>query len=1147
MSNFVHLHVHTEYSMLDGACRIKDLVKKVKDLGQTAVAITDHGNMCGAVDFYNECKKNGIKPIIGCEVYVAQRTRFDKIHKIDSSPYHLILLCENMTGYKNLIKLVSLGYTEGFYNRPRIDEELLRKYHDGLICLSACLVGQVPRSLCAGNYEEAKEIVKRYQDIFGKENYYIEIQNHGISDQQRILPMLYKLSDETGAPLAATNDAHYIEKIDSKTQQVLTCIATNTNIYDDAKLEFPTDEFYLKSEDEMLSLFSLHPEAIENTLKIAEKCNVEFEFGQTILPKFTIEGVTDNAEYLRNIANKGMLKRYGSNINENISARLEYELDVIVNMGYVDYFLIVYDFIKYAKNKKIPVGPGRGSGAGSLVAYCIGITDVDPIKYQLIFERFLNPERITMPDFDVDFCYVRRHEVIDYVIKRYGEDHVSQIITFGTLAARAAIRDVGRAMGMPYSKVDKIAKMVPRHLNITISSALEQSDDLKNAQNEDTQIKELIQTAMKIEGMPRNSSTHAAGVVITRDNVDDYVPLMKNDDAIVTQYPMGTLESLGLLKIDFLGLRNLTVIDETAKMLQKTDADFDIEKIPLDDSETFAMFSKGETDGVFQFESDGMRNVLMKFQPESLEDLTAILSLYRPGPMKSIPVYIANRKNPDRVRYKHPLLKDILNVTYGCIVYQEQVMQICRELAGYSYGRADLVRRAMSKKKTDIMEKERKNFIYGMKNSDGSIACVGAVANGVDEKTANEIFDEMSSFASYAFNKSHAACYALVAYRTAYLKCHYPAKYISALLTSVIDRTDKIIEYTQICKKSGVKVLPPDVNESLAGFSESKNGIRFGLLAIKNLGRGFIDEIVLERQLKGKFTSLYDFCTRMHGKDFNRKAIEYLIKSGAMESLGNNRHEMLDSYLQVIESASENAEKDSGGQMNLFAISGESDTFIKPIKKQEEYDTQTLLELEYESIGMYISSHPLDKYKNAINSTLNTKISDILLFDIEDFSDEKKVNVICIIKHIKNHKSKSGSPMAFIELEDTSGRIEAVVFPNVFDKCRLLIVKEAAVKINATVSFKEDEKPSLIINNISNITDDEPCVIYINISSSEQEKAKMILDVCSENPGSSKICFCFYDTGKKVIPKNFAGVNVTEELLKKLYQIIEKDNIYVKK
>ena len=873
--NFTHLHLHTEYSLLDGACRIEGLMQRVKALGQTAVAITDHGVMYGCVDFYKAAKKAGVKPIIGCEVYVATRTRFDKVNRIDGSN-HLVLLCKNETGYKNLIKMVSAGFTEGFYNKPRVDHELLEEYHEGLICLSACLAGEIPQALLAGDYEKAKNLARYYEDLFGKGNYYIEIQDHRLDEQRTVLPLLVRLSRETGIPLVATNDAHYLEKEDSRMQHILICIQTNKTVNDDDVLEFGTDEFYVKSTDEMYELFSAWPEACENTNRIAEMCSFDFEFGVTKLPYFVAPDGMDNKEYFVKLCRDGLLRRYGADVPEDIRARLDYEISIIDRMGYINYYLIVFDFINYAKSQGIPVGPGRGSGAGSLAAYCVGITNIDPIKYNLLFERFLNPERVSMPDFDIDFCYERRQEVIDYVIRKYGADHVAQIVTFGTMAARAAIRDVGRVLDMPYGTVDGIAKLVPMEPKMTLTKALSISRELKARYDADPQVKELIDMSLKLEGMPRHASTHAAGVVITREAADEYVPLATNDGNPVTQFTMTTIEELGLLKMDFLGLRTLTVIDDAEKMIRKREPGFSMDAVPYDDQRVYAMLNAGETEGVFQMESGGMTQAVMGLQSKSLEDIIAIISLYRPGPMESIPTYIANRHNPGNVKYKTPQLEHILDVTNGCIVYQEQVMQICRELAGFSYGQADLVRRAMSKKKHDVMEKERQHFVHG--NTEPGHECAGCVANGISETVANAIFDDMSSFASYAFNKAHAAAYAVVAYQTAYLKRHYPREFMAALLTSVLDNTGKVIEYTAECQRMGIRVLPPDINASDAGFTVEGKDIRFGLLALKNVGRNLIATVVRERS-GTPYRSLYDFCKRLHGTEINRRAVESMIKS----------------------------------------------------------------------------------------------------------------------------------------------------------------------------------------------------------------------------------------------------------------------------
>ena len=944
---FVNLHIHTEYSLLDGACRIGELFKRVKDLGQTAAAITDHGNMYGAVEFWNEAKKSGIKPIIGCEVYVAPRTYLDKEPKIDSSPYHLILLCENNEGYRNLVKLVSVASVKGFYNKPRVDKELLKKYHSGLICMSACLAGEIPRLISMGNYDGAKSVALEYREIFGKDNFFIEVQNHGIQQELKVLPLLYRLSAETGIPLAASNDCHYISKSDSEMQNVLLCIQTGKTLEEPNGMSFETNEFYLKSADEMAALFKGHEEAVSNTSLIAERCNVEFEFGNIKLPKFTVNGITDNDAYFRELCRRGMYEKYGAEPSDEVTGRMEYELSVITKMGYTDYYLIVWDFIRYARENNIPVGPGRGSGAGSLCAYCIGITGIDPIKFNLLFERFLNPERVSMPDFDIDFCIEGRQRVKDYVVRKYGEEFVSEIIAFDTLKARAAVRDVGRVLGLSYQICDKVAKQIdPR---AKLDEALAESEELTQLYRSDRSVKKLIDLARQLEGMPRHASTHAAGVVISAVPLSDIVPLQLNDETVVTQYTMTVLESLGLLKMDFLGLRNLTIIRDAVNEIRRTEPDFDINSIPVDDPDVYAMLSSGDTSGVFQFESDGMTQRLIELAPERLEDLIVILSLYRPGPMKSIPVYIENKKHPEKVVYKHPLLKNILEDTYGVMVYQEQVMEICRSLAGYSYGHADIVRRAMAKKKHDVMLKERESFVSG------------AADNGISENIANSVFDEMVSFASYAFNKSHAAAYAYLAYQTAYLKYHYKGIYMAALMSSVMSSAGKLAEYINSCRAGGIEIMRPDINKSMKGFTYSGNKMYFGLLAIKNAGSGLADRIIADRLMHGSFRSLQDFCERLEGRDLNKKALENLIKAGAFDGLGLNRRQMLDHYEMILEKVASGSRGVIEGQLNFLESDQTQDMNIK-IPYMPDYNSKKLLAMEKEAAGMYLSGSPLSEY-----------------------------------------------------------------------------------------------------------------------------------------------------------------------------------------
>lgn len=1152
MPEFVHLHLHSEYSLLDGACRIGEIVSAAKAMGQKAVAVTDHGVMYGAIDFYKEAKKQGIKPIIGCEVYTAARTRHDRLYHPDSEHGHLVLLCKNNEGYHNLIKMVSQAWIDGFYGKPRVDWELLTKYHEGLIASSACLSGEIARRLLADDYDGAKKKALQYLELFGAGNYYLELQDHGLSEQKTINPQIVRLSKETGIPLIATNDAHYIKRGDASIQRVLLCIQMNKAIDDPNGVGFSTDEFYMKSGEEIADLFPDCPEALENTVDIAERCNVDFTFGKTILPHFEVPNGQDHYEYLRNMCLKGLAKRYGDKPDETVRKRLDYELDTINRMGYVDYYLIVQDFIRYAKSVNIPVGPGRGSGAGSLAAYCIGITSIDPIKYKLLFERFLNPERISMPDFDVDFCYVRRQEVIDYVVRKYGSDHVSQIITFGTMAARAAIRDVGRVLNIPYAEVDRAAKLIPMEHSMTIDRALAGSPDLKALYESDEKLKKLIDMARGVEGMPRHASMHAAGVVITRDPVDSYVPLQKNDESVVTQYTMNNLEELGLLKMDFLGLRNLTVIRYAEKMIkEKYDSDFTIEKIPLDDKQVFKMLSRGATVGVFQFESSGMKQVLENLRPESIEDLIAVISLYRPGPMESIPKYIENRHHHEKITYKHPLLKSILDVTYGCIVYQEQVMEIVRKLAGYSYGRADLVRRAMAKKKSDIMEKERKNFIYGIQREDGSYECVGAVNNGVDEKTANDIFDEMAGFASYAFNKSHAAAYAMVAYQTAYLKCHYTKEYMAALLTSVLDSADKVSEYISECQKLNIRILPPDIGESLEGFTVSSGNIRFGLLAVKNLGRGFITNLISERRKSGKFTSFVDFCTRMAGLDMNRRSLESLIKCGAFDSFGYKRRQLLLAAPGILQRIEESAKNNISGQESLFG--GNNEQVDEGIPDAEEFPQNELLNQEKEVIGFYLTGHPLAAYADFIKHSGIPQIREVLYSD--RFGEGTQVKIIGIIETKQLKTTKNGSTMAFITLDDGSGTIEGLVFPNTLEKFRNLIENDEVVVITGKISAREEEARKILCDSAARPeqlprTQNKKAGragLYINVPSIDSEKYIKARNVIAVFDGDFPLYVCCQDRKKLFRAPRELWVSMNSVLERELKSILGDNNVLVRK
>jgi DNA polymerase-3 subunit alpha len=1163
MSDFVHLHLHSEYSLLDGACRIKDIVKAAKEQGQNAVAITDHGVMYGVIDFYKEAKKEGIKPIIGCEVYVAHRTRHDRVFQLDSEHGHLVLLCKDNTGYHNLIQLVSKAWTEGFYGKPRIDFELLEQYHEGLIALTACLSGDIPRLLNARDYPAAKIRALQYKAIFG-EDFYLELQDHGIPQQKQINPQIVNLADETGISLVATNDVHYIKRSDFELQRVLMCIQMNKTVDDPTNIGFESNEFYLKSSEEMQQIFPEKPQAIENTVKIAEKCNVEFEFGKIKLPHFELPNGQDHFEYFKQMCEIGLVNRYGVSVDENIKKRFNYELDIINSMGYVDYYLIVHDFIRYARSVNIPVGPGRGSGAGSLVAYCIGITGIDPIKYNLLFERFLNPERVSMPDFDIDFCYERRQEVIDYVVRKYGSDHVAQIITFGTMAARAAIRDVGRALGLAYAVVDTVAKQVPMELNMTIEKALEASTELANMYQTDMNLKKLIDTAKGLEGMPRHASTHAAGVVITQEPASCYVPLQKNDEAIVTQYPMTVLEELGLLKMDFLGLRYLTVINYAAEMIKtKYDRNFNIENISVEDKAIFDMLTTGKTDGVFQFESAGMRQVLMSLRPISLEDLIAVISLYRPGPMDSIPKYIQNRHHPDKITYKHPLLEHILNVTYGCIIYQEQVMEIVRSLAGFSYGRADLLRRAMSKKKSEVMQKERGNFIYGLKRADGSTESAGAVSNGVDEKTANEIFDEMAGFASYAFNKSHAAAYALISYQTAYLKCYYPKEYLAALLTSVLDNAGKVADYINECSRLKIKILPPDINKSITDFNVSGDtvsgdNIRFGLLAVKNLGKGFINDIVSERETYGNYKSFSDFCERMLKYDLNRRTLESLIKCGAFDSFGYKRRQLMMHFEAIVSRFEAQNKLNLDGQLNLFMQDDLNLNMQENIPDEQEFNPRELLHQEKDVIGFYLTGHPLAEYKQVIKALEIPSIRKVISEENSIYKDGDDVTVMGIVQSKTLKTTRNSSTMAFVTLDDDSGIIEVVVFPKTLALFKAKLNNDSIVLVKGKISVKEEETPKILCNEIK--TADEAAQaakvnndnnnkkgLFLKFESEKSSKLEKVKNLIAIFDGETSLYFYFEDTKKYMKAPKSMCVTVNDLLLNELYELLGKNNVIYKK
>ena len=1064
--SFVHLHVHTEYSLLDGACRIDRMMDRVKELGQDTIAITDHGVMYGCIDFYKAAKAAGIKPIIGCEVYVARRKMGDRIHGVDNDPYHLVLLCKNRTGYENLCYMVSQAFLRGFYGKPRIDLDLLRERHEGLIALSACLAGAIPQYLMAESYEEAKKYALTMAEIMGAGNFYLELQDHGLSEQQAVNQGVRRIARETGLPLVVTNDAHYLRREDAKMQDVLLCIQTGKTVDDENRMRFPSDDFYLKSEQELRELFPGCGEAFENTVKIAEKCNLDFVFHEYHLPSFPVpEGYT-NEEYFRKLCYDGFRERYPEPPRE-YKDRLEYEIGVISRMGYVNYYLIVWDFIHYAKKSGIPVGPGRGSGAASIVAYCMHITEVDPMKYALIFERFLNPERVSMPDFDTDFCQERRGEVIEYVMGKYGADHVAQIATFGTMAARGAIRDVGRALNFSYAETDVVAKLVPSTPHITLKEAIESSPKLKEMYQNDGRIQTLVDTAMSLEGMPRNTSTHAAGVVITADPVYSYVPLSTNDNTVVTQYTMTTIEELGLLKMDFLGLRNLTVIRDAEEQIQKQNPNFFIDKIPDNDPETFAMLAEGKTQGVFQLESAGITGVCINMKPTSIEDLTAIVALYRPGPMDSIPTFIANKLDPRKIRYKTPLLEPILKVTYGCIVYQEQVIEIFRSLGGYTMGQADNIRRAISKKKMKVIEAERKVFVYGDPEQNIS----GAIAKGVSEQAAQSIYDEIVDFANYAFNKAHAVCYAVVSYQTAYLKCRYPRQYMAALMTSVLDSAEKISGYIAECKEIGIVTLPPDINHSDDHFIVEGDCIRFGLGAVKNVGHGLIRTMVGKRNEGGTFKTLEEFLERMGEGELNKRAVENFIKCGAMDCFGYHRSELLSVYESMMDSVSSSRRKNLDGQMGLFSMLSEEDAAASiPIPKKAEFPRAELMAMEKETTGIYISGHPMDDYRNYLKGTSVVPIS-ALTGEESQFKDEQIVSIAGIVQTIKMKMTRNNSMMAYVTVEDDTASIELIVFSNALNEHGGYLRENAPVVVVGKLSVREDKEPQIIVNRVRPMSD----------------------------------------------------------------------------
>ena len=1118
--SFVHLHVHTEFSLLDGACRINKLMDRVKELGQSAVAITDHGVMYGCIDFYKAAKAAGIKPIIGCEVYVARRSLEDRVRGMDDKPYHLVLLCENRKGYENLCMLVSEAFIHGFYGKPRVDLALLKKYSEGLIATSACLAGAVPRCLMDDDYEAAKKNALELASIFGEGNFYLELQDHGIPEQRAVNQGIARISRETGLPLIVTNDAHYLRKEDAHMQDVLLCIQTGKTVDDTKRMKFQTQEFYLKSEEEMRQLFPNFQEAFDNTERIAQRCNLEFVFNEYHLPTFPIPDGYTNESYFRKLCMDGFRERYPDEPSEYLE-RLEYEIGVISRMGYVNYYLIVWDFIRYAKENGIPVGPGRGSGAASIVAYCMHITEVDPMQYSLIFERFLNPERVSMPDFDTDFCQERRPEVIEYVTRKYGADHVAQIATFGTMAARGAIRDVGRALNFSFAETDVVAKLVPSTLHITLKDALEVSPKLKEMYDGDPRIRTLIDTAMSLEGMPRNTSTHAAGVVITAQPVCTYVPLSRNEDTIVTQYTMTTIEELGLLKMDFLGLRNLSVIDDAQKQIREFEPEFDISKVPDDDPETFAMLAEGKTQGVFQLESAGITGVCVNMRPTSIEDMTAIVALYRPGPMDSIPTFIANKLDHSKIRYKTPLLEPILKVTYGCIVYQEQVIEIFRSLGGYTMGQADNIRRAISKKKMKVIEAERKVFVYG----DARQGITGCIGHGVPEAVAQSIYDEIVDFANYAFNKAHAVCYAVVSYQTAYLKCHYPRQYMAALMTSVLDSATKISTYIAECKELQIPVLPPDINHSEDHFCVEGNAIRFGLGAVKNVGHGLIRAIVHKRKA-GPFLSLEDFVQRMDEGELNKRAVENFIKCGAMDCFGYHRSQLLAVYDQIMDSVAHTRKRTLDGQMGMFDLLDQDEAAISiPIPDLAEMNKVDLMQLEKETTGIYLTGHPMDDYRKYLKYTHVLPMIQ-LMGEENSFKDDQIVSVAGIVQNVKMKTTRNNSMMAYVTVEDDTASMEMLAFSNVLQQYGGYIKENSPVVVTGRLSIRDEKDPQIVINRVRSILDFEEAspqeisapatdkTLWLKLPSEADPIYRKVRAIVNMFPGENPVKLFFADTRK---------------------------------
>ena len=1169
--SFVHLHVHTEYSLLDGFCRIDGLAKRVKELGQSAVAITDHGVMYGAIDFYRACKKEGVKPIIGCEVYVAPagRTRFQKVHELDSDSRHLVLLCRDEEGYRNLSYMVSMAYVEGFYIKPRIDMDLLRQHSRGLVALSACLAGEIPKALVNGAYDSARAYALEMRELFGEDGFYLELQDHGIRDQAVVNQGLLRLHEETGIPLVCTNDCHYLAPEDAESHDVLLCIQTGKMLDDEGRMRYEPRNFYLRSTEEMEKLFSRYPDALANTEKIAELCNLEFTFGKYHLPEFAVPGGESAQSYIRRLCQAGFEEKYRG-AHPEYRRQLDYELDMIEKMGFTDYFLIVSDFVRYAREKGIPVGPGRGSAAGSMVSYCLHITDIDPMQYNLYFERFLNPERVSMPDIDMDFGDTRRDEVVDYVRRKYGDDRVAQIVTFGTMAARGAIRDVGRVMNIPYAEVDVVAKQVPsgpNNLHITLDEALRLSKPLKELYDGDPQIKKLIDTAKALEGMPRHASTHAAGVVITKNPVYTYVPLARNDETVVCQYTMVTLEELGLLKMDFLGLRNLTVLEDAVEMVRRREPDFRLEDIPEDDQAVFDMLTAGKTSGVFQMESAGMTGVCVGLKPQSIEDLTAIVALYRPGPMESIPRFIACKHDPNLVTYKHPALEPILSVTYGCIVYQEQVIEIFRRLAGYSLGQADMLRRAMSKKKVKDIEKERGAFLHG----DPERGISGCVANGIPEETAQAIYNEIYDFANYAFNKAHAVCYAVVAYQTAWFKLHHPREYMAALLTSVLDSSEKVSEYIGECKDMGIALLPPDVNRSFDSFTVEEEGIRFGLVAIKNIGRGFIQAVVREREAAGPFTGFQDFCERMYGGDINKRAVENLIRSGAFDSFGAYRSQLAAISDKLLDSIADSRRQNVDGQLDFFGMAAgpaRRGSVSMVLPKIPEYTMEERMRQEREVTGLYLSGHPMNAYREAAKSAGAVHIGSIQVdFAQEDgptvYQDEQRITVAGIVTAAKSKTTRNNSLMAYVTVEDDSGSIELLCFSKTLEKFSGLLKEGCAVLIRGKLSVRDEKPPQILCDWVGSLSggaaaQESPApsgasqrpgvltvdgkVVWLRVPSAADPVVGHLNRVISMFPGSTPARLVFADTGKRL----GAQCLLAKSLLDELRECLGEENVVVR-